>query len=171
MAIKVEEWRDVKDYEGLYEVSSCGLIRSLPRNGTSKNGRVLKPGIIYNGYRQVVLGRYGEKSSKLVHRLVAQAFIENPKNKPAVNHKDGNPGNNSVENLEWVSHEENIMHKSNGFVHCVIYCVETQESYCSYKEASAKTGVSRTAIGNCVSGLSRTAGGYHWLKLNKGENL
>lgn len=169
-------WRPVKTYEGLYEVSSDGRVRSLPRNGTSKNGRVLKSMTIYNGYQQVVLAKYGKNSPKLVHRLVAQAFIPNPENKPAVNHKDGNTANNSVDNLEWVTHRENMIHSSHvlgnysgNWIGAPVRCIETGTSYKTIASASRDTGVLRTAIGNCLSGLSKTAGGLHWKRLTRGE--
>lgn len=100
----IEEWRAVPGYEGLYEVSSYGRIRSLDRYVKSKSesyrlqkGRVLSPIITTNGY--LLVGLQGKMFR--VHRLVAQAFIPNLDNLPQVNHKDEDKTNNKIDNLEW----------------------------------------------------------------------
>ena len=112
----LEQWRDVKGYEGYYKVSNLGEIRSLDRIIKSKNGvtrfkkgRVLKQG--KQRYCTVALVKYSnsQKTHK-VHRLVAQAFLPNPKNKLCVNHIDFNKHNNNVSNLEWTTHQENYKH-------------------------------------------------------------
>lgn len=110
----VEVWKEINDYEGLYEVSSLGRVRSLDRYVSYTNGqihlhkgKVLRPGVC-NGYLQVVLCKNGEVKHPLVHRLVAEAFIPNPDNLPQVNHKDENPSNNTIDNLEWCTSLYNI---------------------------------------------------------------
>lgn len=111
----VEEWRAVKGYEGYYEVSSLGNIRGIDRevpckNGTSKciRGRVMRQSTHYkNGYKSVMLTSGCKQKRLLVHRIVAQAFIPNPKNIPEVNHIDENKANNTPSNLEWCTHEYN----------------------------------------------------------------
>lgn len=97
-------WRPIKGYEGLYEVSNCGEIRSLHSN------KVKKQNVCKNGYRYVDLYKNGCGKTLLVHRLVAQAFIDNPFNKRTVNHIDGNKHNNCVSNLEWATYSENAKH-------------------------------------------------------------
>lgn len=106
----MELWKDIDGYEGKYQVSSCGNVRSLTRWG---NGRILKGGKTKPNpqpYRFVPLvgaGR-GDVKNKYIHRLVAEAFIPNPNNLPEVNHIDGNTFNNNVENLEWCTHADNM---------------------------------------------------------------
>ena len=98
-----EVWKDVKGYEGLYQVYDFGNVRSLDRTINSRSicGRRLKQFNDKNGYKKVVLFKKGSHIYIGVHRLVAQAFIPNPNNYPQVNHKDENKSNNCVNNLEW----------------------------------------------------------------------
>ncbi len=116
--ISIDVWKDVVGYEGLYEVSSKGEVRSVSayrpftvRNQTTQryhSGKVLKP--IFDGrglYQQVTLSKEGVSRRFLIHRLVASAFIPNPNGLPEVNHKDENKTNNAIENLEWCDHKYN----------------------------------------------------------------
>lgn len=112
-----EIWKDVPGYEGLYQVSNLGEVRSLPRYEKDKNnklykrkGVILKQSKTTTGYWKVELCKNGTRKSLKVHRLVALAFIVNTFNKPFINHKDGNPLNNIVDNLEWCTQSENIQH-------------------------------------------------------------
>lgn len=114
-------WRPVPGYEGRYEVSNDGQVRSLDRitpHNIGKNqrirGRLLSPVKNDSGYLCVWF-RAGRKMRKClrVHRLVAAAFIPNPEDKPEVNHLDNNPLNNRVENLEWCTRTENLQHMTN----------------------------------------------------------
>ena len=99
-----EIWCPIKGYEGIYEVSDQGRVKSI---GYGKE-RTLKPGRNTQGYLQVKLCKNGEKKMYLVHRLVVQTFIPNPDNLPQVNHKDENKENNSVQNLEWCDRKYNV---------------------------------------------------------------
>ena len=97
-----EVWRPIPNYEGFYEVSNMGKVRSVYRYR-----RVLKPMISNTGYERVDLFKNRRREQFSVHRLVAMAFIDNPNAKPFVNHKDEHKLNNSADNLEWVTHVEN----------------------------------------------------------------
>ena len=101
-----EEWRDVRDYEGLYQVSNLGRVKSI----SYENEKIRKPVLCKPGYFSMVLYKNNLPQSARIHVLVAQAFIPNPKNKAYVNHKDGNKLNNRLENLEWLTPSENLRH-------------------------------------------------------------
>ena len=115
-----EEWRNivvekngvVYDYTGLYQVSNLGRVKRL---GNNKNAheKILKPGTLWKGHQQVSLCKDGKVVQFKVHRLVAAIFIQNPENLPVVNHKDENPLNNCVDNLEWCTQQHNVKHSYN----------------------------------------------------------
>lgn len=171
-----EIWKDAKimkngeiiDFTGLYEVSNLGRIRNV------KTGYVLKPYEKSNGYMQVDL----KQEHYSVHRIVATTFIinNNPQEKTHVNHKDENPKNNCVENLEWCTHGYNVQYsyirhtverkekiiKAKGEYEYPIMCVETQEIFESIREASRHYGLDASNIVKCLKGKRRTTGGYHW---------
>lgn len=106
-----EIWKDIEGFEGLYQVSNMGRVRSLDRtdkNGQFRKGRVLADKHNNRGYHLVSLCRDGDTKYRLIHRLVAIAFLDNPNNLPEVNHKDENKANNSVSNLEWCTRPYNM---------------------------------------------------------------
>lgn len=115
-----EIWKDIKDYEDIYQVSNLGNVKSKTRVVNRKYQGQIIPQIVYGqemsfvihkkGYLRVWLAKNGKRKSYMVHRLVAEAFIPNVDNKPEVNHIDGNKQNNSVDNLEWVTGSENVVH-------------------------------------------------------------
>lgn len=100
-----EIWRDIDGYEGLYQVSNFGRVKSFWRGG-----RILKPNLNRCGYLQVTLCCGGKQKHMYVHRLVAQAFVPNPESKCEVNHIDGDKTDNRAENLEWSTAFENMRH-------------------------------------------------------------
>jgi hypothetical protein len=113
-----EEWKDVKGFEGFYQISNLGRVRSLDRyvNGTGKKTKQFIKGVILkaqkrkSGHLDVLLKKNGLEKRCWVHRLVASAFLSNINNLPIVNHIDSNPENNVVTNLEWCSQKHNIQH-------------------------------------------------------------
>ena len=98
-----EIWKDIKEYEGLYEVSNSGRVKSI-RFGKE---RILKLGTDRYGYLYVILAKNNKQKTFRIHRLVAEAFIPNPDNLPMINHRDENKSNNNVENLEWCDNKYN----------------------------------------------------------------
>jgi len=96
-----ETWREIKGYEHIYEVSTFGRVRRIADN------HILRTETHYKGYQRVDLFKDGKRRHFKVHRLVAEAFIQNPDNRPQVNHRDFNKANNRVWNLEWATDEEN----------------------------------------------------------------
>lgn len=123
MEIEAEVWKDIKGYEGLYQVSNLGNVKSIPRPRTK--GGILKQRKSNSGYSQVRFTKEHKGYMLYVHRLVAQAFITNPNNLPQVNHKDGNKQNNRADNLEWITSQDNVLHR---------FRVLKQEPVRKYKE-------------------------------------
>lgn len=112
-----EVWKDIIGYEGFYQVSNIGRVRSLDRDMIDKNGigyslkgSIRKISCTGKGYQNIGLSKDGEQKTFFIHRLVAESFIPNPKNLPIVNHIDGDKRNNVATNLEWVNNSQNILH-------------------------------------------------------------
>ena len=164
----MEVWKAVEGYESGYEISSYGALRSLDRldiRGQRQTGRLLKPTMSY-AYLAYELCHAGERKPVKAHRLVAATFIPNPENKPQVNHIDGDKLNNQVNNLEWVTHRENIQHAydtglmpigtaktnsklTNLDVHYIIWW---DEAGMTNREIATTLGVGKSTVGLVLTG-------------------
>ena len=175
----MEQWKPVAGYEGYYEVSDFGNVRSLDREVSQRNGRAKKLKgrklslAIGNGngnYLSVMLSKDGIHKRPLVHRLVAQAFIPNPHGCREVNHKDRNTRNNRADNLEWCTRQYN-----NTYGDIRRRMAETQGTavlqldhgvpiawFFSQGEAARATGASQSGISACLRGICKTSGGFGW---------
>lgn len=163
----MEIWVDIKDYEGLYQVSNLGRIKCLRR----KEPIIMRPSADSNGYYRLKLtGRDGKFKSYKVHRLVAQAFIPNPHNLPQINHIDENPANNRMNNLEWCTNKYNCNYgkrtkrisDSQIRKKIPVKCIETGVEYKTLSEAARATGAMSGHIAEVCRGKRKTAGNYHW---------
>lgn len=169
----------VKDYEGLYEVSNFGRLKTLKRQGTDE--RFISGYVDRTGYLRVSLTKNSVSKSFAVHRLVCAAFINNPFNKRTVNHKDGNKLNNHIDNLEWMTHSENHKHsydflgrqthmkgKSGALHHNAKKvkktCLRTgkEEVFNTLKEASLSGDFCMGHISACCNNKRKTHKGYTW---------
>lgn len=155
----MEVWKDIEGYEGLYQVSSWGRVKRL------NTGRILKGRKNTNSYLTVGLCKNGEQKDYLIHRLVAQAFIPNPHNKPQVNHIDENKENNHAENLEWVTAKENNNHGTHNLrasktKSIPIICIETGIEFYGISECSRQMGLNDGNITSVLKGKRKTCGGY-----------
>ena len=162
-----EIWKDIEGYEGLYQISDKGRVKSL-RFGKEK---ILKSVIDKKNYLQVVLYKNKIKKHFQVHRLVALAFISNPQNYPQVNHKDENPSNNNLENLEWCTSKYNInygtriqrfIEKKSKTVLQFTKSGEFIKKWKSAKDAERNLGYSTGNITSCCRGKAKSAYGYVW---------
>lgn len=131
-----EYWKDIKGYEGLYQISNLKRVKSLPRMRVSKGGclcpvpeKILSLNKIdKDGYIDVTLSKDGKLRTYRLSRLMAQAFIPNPKHLPCVNHKDENKQNNSISNLEWCTTKYNIRYSKHKVSHKLTYKGKTYPS-------------------------------------------
>lgn len=172
----MEVWKDVPGYEGLYEVSDYGNVRTLDVRCYHKNKKQTKN---KDGHMRVWLSKNSKKKWSFVHRLVAKAFINNPKDKPVVNHLDGVPYNNHVSNLEWATRSENDLHAfriglrkpscggtSKPVVRVDIHGYE--EVYKSITEAAKCNGFNSTGQLSHYIYNNRPYKDYTWKLLNEG---
>lgn len=168
-----ELWKEIKGYEGFYEISNKGNVRNF------KTKYILKQFTNNKGYNYVHLSVNYKGKAISVHRLVALNFIDNPENKPQVNHINGIKTDNRIENLEWVTCSENITHSyKNGMQRMKwdkelirrnakshykkVRNIEKNIIFDSVSEASKVLNVNISSLSSCLHKKNNTAGGYHW---------
>ena len=180
-----EVWKDIVGYEGLYQVSNLGRVKSLKRKVYAGRNRmrwqyerILSNNKTNgNGYIVVSLNKESKSKNKYVHRLVAEAFLENPNNYKYINHKDQNTFNNNVNNLEFCTAQYNSTYRDahikrglkfrNNLVNSKkVYQLDENENiikeFPSMAEASRELGTNHTSIYACLNGKQKHAFGYKW---------
>lgn len=190
--IEQEIWKDIKDYEGLYQISSFGRYRSCDRyiiynnnrwGGTSKvflYGKIMKHSKNNSGYCTICLHKDNKPKTFLLHRVVAQAFIPNPNNLPEVNHKDENKENNNVDNLQWCTRVFNNNYgklnkdgrrksRKHRMKKVAQYTIDGKliATYDGLRVAKEQTGINNLGIARCCEGILKTSGGYVWKYVTK----
>ena len=158
--------KDIKGYEGLYAVTSCGKVWSY------RSQKFLKGNDNGHGYKKVVLYKDGKIKNHYIHRLVSQAYIPNPDNLPEVNHKDEIKSHNYVGNLEWCDFDYNQHYgtrnkrlqdiKEKHPVAQYTLNGDLMATYISLAEAERQTNIHKSSIRYCCIGKRKTAGSYHW---------
>ncbi len=152
----MEEWRDIQGYEGLYDISDSGRVRSLYRrvinskSGATRlaRGKIMTPWDNGNGYKVVCLQKEGKRKNHYVHRLVAEAFLKHSENETYINHKDYNTHNNCADNLEWCTQQNNIKHSLEHMRKPKTKCLasNTGEKYISRKVLKSGAVIYRVTI-------------------------
>ena len=164
-----EVWKDISGFEGKYQVSNRGRVKSLKFGRWGTHPRILKTSLIVKGrYKIVSLFDGNTCVKKYVHILVAEAFLEKPSGSWVVNHIDGDGTNNDVTNLEWVTFQQNIMHSIYvlGKRNDPVICTETGIIYPSMAVAASAVGcLSADISAACKTG--RPFRGTHWVKISK----
>lgn len=184
MEVTMEKWKNIKNYEGFYQVSNCGKVKSLKRTVTAINGecrsfneRMLtlhksKPTERHPVIRyHVELWKDNKRKVASIHRLVSEHFVPNPQGKPQVNHIDGDPSNNHYENLEWVTNSENMKHayatgltkpRNNKPIKGTNLKTDEELLFDSVEMAARHFGCWEGAIRSVLKGRSKTSCGFHW---------
>jgi hypothetical protein len=174
-----EEWRDIVGYEGYYQVSSCGRVRSVDRKiktgrgyiSCHVKGKIMKIKVHRTGYLEVSLSINGKSKTHKVHRLVSAAFIPNPQNHKEVNHKDENKANNNVDNLEWCTSKYNANYgernrksalaRSKGIVQIDARGIAVAK-YDSLTNAGKSVGGNAQGVFLCANNIIKKYKGYIW---------
>ena len=162
-----EIFAPIKGYEGLYEISSYGRVKNVKRNS------FVKPKLTKYGYYKVnlskpcIIGEGHILKTFLIHRLVAMAFVPNPQSKEQVNHKNENKTDNYFMNLEWATAKENSNYGTRNIRMALkksvpVLCIETGQIFNSVKSAAVFANIKRSTLSACLTGKTKTAGGYCW---------
>lgn len=179
----IEQWKPIEGYEGLYEISNMGNVKSLPKcRGRYEGGeKILKQHRSEQGYMKVTLCKDSKVKSFRVHRLVAEAFIPNQENKVQINHIDGNKCNNNINNLEWNTGSENIKHAYDNKLKRAFWLNKKSVKHPNSKKVlqydknmkfikvwDSMSDIEREmsifvdSVSKCCKGSYKTAGGYIW---------
>ena len=166
----MEIFKDIKGFEGLYQVSNYGRVKSLGNGGSNASReKILKPQKDRYGYLRVNLCKEGKLKNHKIHRLVAQAFIPNHNNYPIINHKDENKQNNRVDNLEFCTSKYNNNYGTRNQIITnhpneskKVLCVETGVIYPSIHQVERELGFEHSYISKCCTGRYKTAYKFHW---------
>lgn len=175
----MEIWKDIKGFENCYQISNLGRIKSKDRYvrvcGGGKRlvkSKIIKPNICTNGYYEASLNYAGKRTVKLLHRVVAETFLDNPNNLPEVNHKDEDISNNCVDNLEWCTSKYNANYgnrnkkmREKAKTRSVCQYSKTGEfiaKWDSIIDACNETGADTAAIIRVCKGKQKTSMGYLW---------
>ena len=161
-----EIWKDIPDYNGRYQASNLGRIKRVKTIITTADGKkrslpekIFKPYRREDGYYMTGLIKNKKNNLAFIHILIAKTFLPNPDNLPQVNHKDGNKGNNNLDNLEWVTCSQNTKHSydilNHGHWVCKVICNETGEVFNSFKEAGLAYNMSPNMISRVAKGNKR----------------
>lgn len=148
--------KDIKNYEGLYAVTSCGRIWSYISN------KFLKPRANTSGYLQVILCKDGKKRQFATHRLVAAAYIPNPNGFDTVDHINGNKKDNYVRNLQWLPLYGNLIKSCPERKKQRVLCVETGDIYESLMDCERALGINHGGVSAVLRGKCKTFKGYHF---------
>lgn len=181
----MEEWRDIEGYQGLYQVSNMGRVKSLERTVWNNGGyykipeRIMKPQMHRNGYLSVNLWREGIVKNYLVHRLVATAFIPNPQGYKEVNHINEDKTDNRVCNLEFCSRSYNLTYndrakkiaeKNSKPIYGINKVSGLIVEFPSAREAGRTLGINNANINSCLKGRYKSSGGFYWFYAEEGLN-
>lgn len=156
-----EIWKDIEGYEGLYQISSIGRVKVMPRSFYSKANQIFTVNEKFrrmnsdkDGYHAVVLTKDKKIKGFRVHRLMATAFLPNPENRPVVNHKNGIKYDNRIENLEWATHSENVLHS---YATGLQEAVRGDKHPCSMPVLNTETGIYYESVDEAYRSYGRMA--------------
>lgn len=165
--MRIEIWKDIPNYEGMYQASTLGRIKSI--NSSCRDSDIIMSDNVISptGYKIVNFKRGKNPKTFLVHRLIAITFIPNPNSYPIVNHKNENKLDNRVENLEWCNASYNCSYGSKKHNQTIklgkkVLCVELNQEFSSFGEAGRILNIPYQNISRCCKNKLKTAGGYHW---------
>lgn len=166
-----EIWKDVKNYEGIYKVSNLGRVMSL-NYMTTHSPQLLMSQVSSNGYAKIKLHKNGKRHYTNTHRLVAEAFLNNPYSYSQINHKDENKLNNCVENLEWCTPKYNSNYgKRNEKLRKKVFQINKEGIVINIFESTVEVqrvlGIKHQNVSSCCRGEIKSAGGYKWTYIIK----